>query len=292
MDKSIAIVGAGKMGLWFCNYFSRKDNYNVSLYDKRKFSLDFELKIKGHRITACNTLDQCVKNADIVIICVPIKTTVSVISKCARIMKKGACIVEITSVKTDIFKSLLKIPDSLTALSIHPMFGPGAKNIRNTKILMIPIRNELKEQKLVKSMFNESKVIVIKDSKYHDKLMAIILGMVYYVNLLLATTLCSENIPLLKKFSGTTFYLQTLLFESILTDNSSLIASLLADNKELPAYLKKYNAESAKLFDIIIKNKNILEKRINRIKQSYTNKRNIISSYEKMYSIISKMTNE
>ena len=40
----------------------------------------------------------------------------------------------------------------------------------------IPIRNELKEQKLVKSMFNESKVIVIKDAKYHDKLMAIILG--------------------------------------------------------------------------------------------------------------------
>ena len=157
---------------------------------------------------------------------------------------------------------------------------------------MIPIRDELKEQKLVKSMFNESKVIVIKDSKYHDRLMAIILGMVYYVNLLLATTLCSENIPLLKKFSGTTFYLQTLLFESILTDNSSLIASLLVDNKELSTYLKKYNAESAKLFDLIIKNKNILEKRINRIKQSYTNKRNIISSYEKMYSIISKMTDE
>jgi prephenate dehydrogenase len=105
MDKSIAIVGAGKMGLWFCNYFSRKDNYNVSLYDNRKFSLevDLDLKGKGHKITACKSLDQCVKNADIVIICVPIKTTVSVINKCARIMKKGACIVEITSVKTDIF---------------------------------------------------------------------------------------------------------------------------------------------------------------------------------------------
>jgi prephenate dehydrogenase len=115
------------MGLWFCNYFSRKNDYNVSLYDKRKFSLgiDLDLKVKGHRITACKTLDQCIKNADIVIICVPIKTTVSVINKCARIMKKGACLVEITSVKTDIFKSLLKIPDSLTALSIHPMFVPS-----------------------------------------------------------------------------------------------------------------------------------------------------------------------
>jgi len=291
MDKSVAIIGAGKMGLWFCNYFSRKNNYNVSLYDKRKFSLDInlDLKVKGHRITACKTLDQCVRNADIVIICVPIKTTVSVINKCTRIMKIGACIVEITSVKTDIFKSLLKIPDSLTALSIHPMFGPGAKNIRDTKILMIPIRNEIREEKLVKSMFNESKVIVIKDSKYHDRLMAIILGMVYYINLLLATTLCNENIPLLKKSSGTTFYLQTLLFESILTDNSSLIASLLADNKELPTYLKKYNEESTELLNLITKDKGNLEKRINRIRKNYSNKKNINSSYEKMYSIITKM---
>ena len=83
MDKSVAIIGAGKMGLWFCNYFSRKNNYNVSLYDKRKFSLDInlDLKVKGHRITACKTLDQCVRNADIIIICVPIKTTVSVIKQ-------------------------------------------------------------------------------------------------------------------------------------------------------------------------------------------------------------------
>jgi prephenate dehydrogenase len=122
--------------------------------------------------------------------------------------------------------------------------------------------------------------------------MAVILGMVYYVNLLLVSTLSNENITQLNRVSGTTFYLQKLLFESILTDNSSLISSLLADNKQLIRYLKKYNEESAKLFDIIIKNKNILGKRINRIKQGYTNKRNIMSSYEKMYSIISNMKDQ
>ena len=294
MVKSVAIVGAGKMGLWLCNYFSTMNNYNISIYDKRKFSakIDLDLKVKSTRITTCKTLAQCVKNADVVIICVPIKSTVSVINKCATIMKKGSCIVEITSVKTEIFKSLSRIPDSLTVLSIHPMFGPGAKNICNTKILMIPIRNETKEQKLVKSMFKESKVIVIKDVKYHDRLMAVILGMVYYVNLLLAMTLGNENIPLLKTLSGTTFYLQTLLFESILTDNSSLIASILADNKELLPYLKKYNTESAKLLNLITKDNGNLEKRIKRIRKNYSNKKNINSSYENMYSIISMLNGQ
>lgn len=290
MVTSLAIIGTGKMGLWFCNYFSNKNNFNISLYDKRKINLD--LKKYPYNITVCKSLETCVRNADIVIVCVPIRITIAVVNKCIPIMKKGACIVEITSLKTDIFDSLLKIPDHLVPLSIHPMFGPGAKQLRDTKILIIPVRNKRKEQRLVKSLFNEAKTIVIKSPKYHDALMAVILGMVYYVNLLLGVTLSNENITLLKKFSGTTFYLQALLLESILTDNSALISSLLADNKELLKYLKKFNEESSKLFSMLTKNKVELEKRINKIKKNYPNKRNIVSSYEKMYSILTEINNK
>ena len=290
MVTSLAIIGTGKMGLWFCNYFSNKNNFNVSLYDKRKINLD--LKKYPNNITVCDSLETCVRKADIVIVCVPIRITIAVVNKCIPIMKKGACIVEITSLKTDIFDSLLKIPDHLVPLSIHPMFGPGAKQLRDTKILIIPVRNKRKEQRLVKSLFNEAKTIVIKSPKYHDALMAVILGMVYYVNLLLGVTLSNENLTLLKKFSGTTFYLQALLFESILTDNSSLISSLLADNRELLKYLKKFNEESSKLFSMLTKNKVELEKSINKIKKNYPNRRNIVSSYEKMYSILTEINNK
>jgi prephenate dehydrogenase len=290
MDKSVAIIGAGKMGLWFCNYFSKKNNHVVLLYDKRKIKLDSK-KFAGN-ITVCKSLQPCVSKADIVIVCVPIRITIPVINKCVSMMKKGACIVEISSLKMDIFDSLLDIPDYLVPLSIHPMFGPGAKKLSDTKLLVIPIRNEKREQKLVRSLFKDARIIVIKDPKSHDSIMAVILGMIYYVNLLLANTLSKENITLLKRVSGTTFYLQTLLFESILTDNSSLIMSLLADNKQLVKYLKKYNEESARLFEMITKNKNMLETRINRIKKGYANKKDIGLSYEKMYSIISRMNNE
>ena len=286
MVTSVMIIGAGKMGMWFCNYFSKKKYYHVSLYDKRKINLDLK---KSYKISICKSLDECVRKADIVIVCVPIRITIAVINKCIPIMKEGAYIVEISSLKMGIFDFLLKIPNHLIPLSIHPMFGPGAKELHDTKILVIPVRNKKRERTLVKSIFHEPKIIVIKDPKYHDSIIAIILGMVYYVNLLIAITLSNENITLLKKFSGTTFYLQSLLFESILTDNSSLISSLLVDNKELTKYLKKYNEESNKLFNLITKNNVKLEKTIKSIKKSYTNKRNIISSYKKMYSIITKM---
>lgn len=290
MVRTVAILGVGKMGLWFCNYFSKKYNYKVFLYDRRKIKLDSINNRK--KVTVCKSFQTCVGKADIVIVCVPIRLTISVINKCISIMKNGACILEISSLKSDIFNSLLKIPEHLTPLSIHPMFGPGAKNLSDTKILIIPVRNERREQNLVKSLFSESRTIVIKDPLSHDSIMAIILGMIYYINLLLANSLSKEDFALLKRVSGTTFYLQKLLFESILTDNSSLIASLLADNKQLVRYLKKYNEESARLFGMITKNRNMLETRINQIKKGYPNRRDISSSYGKMYSIISKMKNE
>ena len=290
MDKTVAILGVGKMGLWFCNYFSKKNNYNIYLYDKRKIKLK---SISNRRkVTICKSFQTCVSKADIVIVCVPIKLMISVINKCISVMKNGACIVEISSLKSHIFNSMLKIPEHITPLSIHPMFGPGARNLSDTKMLIIPIRNENKERNLVNSLFSGTKTIVVKDPRTHDSIMAIILGMIYYVNLLLASALSREDITLLKRVSGTTFYLQKLLFESILTDNSSLIASLLADNKHLVRYLKRYNEESARLFAMITKNKNMLEARINRIKKGYPNRRDISSSYGKMYSIISKLNNK
>lgn len=290
MDTTVAILGVGKMGLWFSNYFSQKNNYRVFLYDERKIKLESISNRK--KVIICKSFQTCVSKADIVIVCVPLRLTIPVIKKCISIMKNRACIVEISSLKSNIFNSMLKIPKHLTPLSIHPMFGPGARNLSDTKILIIPIRNENREKNLVKSLFSGARTIVIKDPQTHDSIMAIILGMIYYVNLLLASSLSKEDITLLKRVSGTTFYLQKLLFESILTDNSSLIVSLLADNKQLVGYLKRYNEESARLFAMITKNKNMLQTRINRIKKGYPNRRDISSSYEKMYSIISKLNNK
>jgi prephenate dehydrogenase len=111
MDKSVANSRCRQNGPMVLQlFFQEKNNYNVSLYDKRKFSLDInlDLKVKGHRITACKTLDQCVRNADIVIICVPIKTTVSVINKCDQNNEKRSLYCRDNFIKTDIFKSLLK----------------------------------------------------------------------------------------------------------------------------------------------------------------------------------------
>ncbi|MEO9363352.1 MAG: hypothetical protein ABI348_05565, partial [Nitrososphaera sp.] len=62
----VAIIGAaGKMGAWFCGYFAARQGNEVSAFDVKPF------QIKSVRNAA--TVADCVKNADLAMVCVPVK---------------------------------------------------------------------------------------------------------------------------------------------------------------------------------------------------------------------------
>ncbi|WP_415283676.1 prephenate dehydrogenase/arogenate dehydrogenase family protein [Candidatus Nitrososphaera sp. FF02] len=113
----VAVVGAaGKMGAWFCGYFARH-KYGVSAFDVRPFSIG--------RVENAKSLARCVRDADLVVVCVPVKHTPSVIKQCARHMKAGASLAEISSVKDRTLPALKKTRNDVLKLCVHPMFGPG-----------------------------------------------------------------------------------------------------------------------------------------------------------------------
>ena len=47
-------------------------------------------------------------------------------------MQRGAKLVDISSQKSKTAIALGKIPSKITPVCIHPMFGPGVKNIKNS----------------------------------------------------------------------------------------------------------------------------------------------------------------
>ena len=114
----VAVVGAaGKMGSWFCAYLARRGldvlGYDINQQKKLKTLDNVHMK---------ESLDDCVKEADLVLICVPLVDTPRVIKECAKKMKDGAILAEISSVKGRTFAALKKVPSNLQPLCIHPMF--------------------------------------------------------------------------------------------------------------------------------------------------------------------------
>lgn len=285
MKKKIGIVGAaGKMGKWFSGYFATRGDNLVYVYDTRK---EYGISITG--VIHCNTLKQCVIEADYVIICVPNDKTSVVIKKVAAWMKKGSALLEISSIKNDVIKSLIKVPKSLIPISIHPMFGPGARELSNSKILFIPVRSKKQEEQKLKSILGDAKILVVNGVGSHDRLMALILGLIFFVNLVIASVISKENSAQLKKYSGTSYALQSILFHSILLDDVSLISSILLKNAKLKPYLKDFVNDCNNLFETIhSEDRAKLETVVKRLKRHYCKENEIERSYAKLYSLFQK----
>jgi prephenate dehydrogenase len=285
--EQVAIVGAaGKMGYWFTSYFAQR-GLGVSAYDINQKKI---LKTSG-KVKVQNNLIQCVQDADLVLVCVPVQRTPQVIKECTKNMKDGAIIAEISSVKNKTFAALKRIPVNLRPLCIHPMFGPGASKKVKTRLLLVPVRNEEIELKIANEIFENANVMVLPDVKQHDKAIAIVLGLTYFANIVFAKVMSSGNISMLKQVSGTTFGLQSLIAESIFTEEPDLIIALIGENAYAKRYINQYLKEAAALARLAIaKDSNDLKAKLQRVKLNMQKGQDIQQSYHRMYEIIDKQS--
>jgi prephenate dehydrogenase len=285
MIKKIAIIGArGDMGYWFSKYFKKKDKI-LSLYDIRPTSLK-----PSTNTIICKNISECVEAADVVLVCVPVKNTPQTIEECASKMKSGAILAEISSVKYRSFRALQRVPTDIIPLCIHPMFGPGRRDLKQMKILLIPLSNEKNELKILNNLFEGAIITVVPNSNIHDKLIAIVLGLTHYVNIIFANFLSKQDFSYLSEVAGTTFEMQSLLVTSILTEQPALVIDLLIENRSVKKYIHSYLKEANKVAKMIFENNGVdLGTKYVSTKTILQRQQNLQLSYKRMYDIIEKI---
>jgi chorismate mutase/prephenate dehydrogenase len=209
----VTVIGAeGKMGSWLLDHLPRI-GFDVVTFDDRK-----------------RDNPNVLKEADIVIVSVPVSVTVDVIRKTVMHMKKGATLVEIASLKSGIHEEMVKVSGcSINAVSIHPMFGPSVKDLGEKTVAVVPVVDAVKETSIASKLFPGATIFEVKPTQ-HDKLMAHILSVPYLVNMALAATMGDMDLNLLKQLSGTSFALQYTLVQSIAGETTSLVHALLSEN--------------------------------------------------------------
>ncbi len=270
------------MGSWFAKYFSSR-GLQVSVYDTKKESmkgLDGNFRIS-------RTLTDCVRAADIVIVCVPVRLTPKVIAQSVSEMKNGAVIAEISSVKHETFQALSKVGRNLHPLCIHPMFGPGATEKNQLKMLLIPVRDQKAETKRTREMFKGLRLMMLPNAKAHDEAIAVVLGLTYFVNIAFAKTVSRTDLALLKQISGITFGLQSMLAESILTDEPELISALIRDNPAATEQIRRYIEESSTIARLASRKKGrYFEAEIAKVKKRLQKRQDLQESYKRLYDIV------
>lgn len=280
----VAIIGVGRMGQWFARYFtSRGDDVIVSDIDvKRAKALAKEQRVA---FSASNL--EATQDAELVLISVSIEATPSVISEISPYVAKGIIVAEISSVKAGVMKALRELlSHNVRPLSLHPLFGPGAKMLKGRKMAVVRIHDSKKELNLAKRLFPEAELHLI-GAEEHDRLMALTLSLPHFVNLAFASALSEESISALKKFGGPSFTLQLNLAESILLDNPQLFTSIQTMNEHTVQYLDKFlrNAMTLKKAIEDGRQKEIVAL-FQRIKKALDKSIEEDQPYEKLYALL------
>lgn len=246
--KVAVIGGAGRMGSWFVEYFASR-GHSVTLTDTEA---DAALKVAdASGAERADSIPEAVHDTDCTLICVPIEDMGPVILEAASVMRAGSVLMEISSVKHPTFAPMRTAADmGFRPLSLHPMFGPSAEGLIDKTMVVVPVVDGEEEEALAKSLFGDAAVIVV-DHEEHDRAMAIVLSLTYFMNMALAGILRDEDLQKLKRLAGTTFTVQLAVAEGIMAEDPGLFASLLIENPYTVEYLERYISQASEIKSII-----------------------------------------
>jgi prephenate dehydrogenase len=311
----ITIIGAaGKMGKWFFQYFNNMRNKDckpenvpslsidkILLYDIKQINYVHPIGNNEH-VVITNNVSESVKISDIVVFCIPVNEIIKIINHNIAAFKSGSLIIEISSVKSAIHRTLYDISSNfnIVTLCIHPMFGPGASIFSKNKVIFIPVNNNNREteEDLLNKLFPSFDKILIENPIKHDLAISVIISLIYFINIVFSKFLVElsntsefqfeeDLMQFFKKISGNTFKIQSLLSESILTDDVSLFLALFVDNHTSVITINKYR----QLFDDLLakvekKDHEFIKKYILTTKNSIEKDIDINMSYKHLYKFL------
>ncbi|MCC7573534.1 MAG: prephenate dehydrogenase/arogenate dehydrogenase family protein [Candidatus Methanofastidiosum sp.] len=227
------IGGTGKLGGLFKNIFE-EEGYEV-LVSSRSTSLSKE---------------ELIRRSDVVIVSVPIGSTIAVIREIVPFMDEGKLLMDLTSLKIGPIDEMLK--SKADVLGTHPLFAPSIGDIQGQTIIICPerITNKGLYKKINSTLEKKGANIVEMLPETHDKMMAVIQGLTHFSAIVLCHSLKDLDFDIKKSFECTSpVYRLTLdMAGRILNQEPELYADISLLNSETPEVLSQYIQSAQVLF--------------------------------------------
>ena len=283
----VAIIGAGKMGVWFAQFF-RGEGHSVVIASRNKKKLvrigkelDFEIA----------SFEQAVKKADKILICVSLDAFEKVAKTISPEIKKGQIIIDICSIKEYPVDVMHKYFGKNLILGMHPVFGPGSTSLKNKTIILTPTNSkETKFAESFKKWLEQKDVrVFIMAPKKHDRLMSVVLGFPHFIGLVACDVLLDQkNYSETKNVAGTTFRMLFTLAEVAALETPELFNSLQSNLPEIAELENMFIEKASEWLELIKKKDSIaITAKMKQLKSKLKRKNaNYESSYKAMYKML------
>jgi prephenate dehydrogenase len=282
----IAVLGAGKMGVWFAKFFLA-EGYSVVVADRKKEKLS---KLKKELAVETADFAEAVTNADRVLICVSISAFEEIVKKISPVVRDGQIVMDICSIKDLPVETMHKHLKGGLILGMHPVFGPGSTTIENKTFVLTPTtpEEEAFAEDFKKWLETKKARVFVMSPQKHDQLMSVVLGLPHFLGLVACDTLLEQaDYSETKDVAGTTYRMLFTLAEVAALENPGLFASLQLSLPELEKLENSFIEKATEWLNLIKqKDRAAIASKMERLKSKLM-KAN--GDYERSYKIMYKM---
>jgi chorismate mutase/prephenate dehydrogenase len=185
---------------------------------------------------------------DLVVIAVPIASTVEVIKEVAPHVRKGACLIDITSIKRAPLEAMLEsAPEGVDVVGTHPMFGPHGADFDRQKVVLCKGRGEDGFAR-VKRLFEGFGAETIEaTAEEHDSQMALIQVLVHEKTMVLGSVLerLKADLGRSLQFASPIYRTELAMIGRMFSQRAELYADILTVNPEAPRLSHVFEQEAA-----------------------------------------------
>ena len=179
----IALVGLGLIASSIAlNLKSKKNRIKITGYSRTKKTREEARKINF--CTVCDNYEDCIKEANLVILCVPVGAMGDTMEKITPYLSKSAIVTDVGSVKESVILEVQKkLPEDVFFVPAHPLAGTEnsgpsagfASLFENRWCILTPSKNvPIEIIKKVKFFWEElGSNVVEMDAKHHDLVLSV-----------------------------------------------------------------------------------------------------------------------
>jgi prephenate dehydrogenase len=286
-SKIAVIGGAGKMGQWFVRLLM-KEGFQVIAADKDEGKLS-ELQDETGVGTA-STID-AVKEAEVLLLSVTIDRFKEMLTEIGPQVKPGQIVFDVTSIKARPVEQMQQVLNTRNILGTHPVFGPGAKDLRSQNFVLTPTSEVEMDLARKAKAFLEMRGarVSVMSPKEHDEIMAVVLGLAHYISIVAADTLAGlDRLAQMKMVGGSTYRVLSTLVESVISEDPELYATLQMNLPGLVEIESQFQQNAARWAELVrSQDKAGFKESMTVLKRKFAEgNSNFGQAYENMYKIM------
>ena len=206
----------------------------------------FRVLVSGRTTKLSNR--KLAEESDLVMVSVPIRSTVGVIREVAPLLTADQLLCDLTSLKAGPVEAMLA--SEAQVLGMHPLFGPAVSSLRNQTVILTPARCRTPLSSRVPEILRgEGARLVVMTPDAHDRLMAVIQGLTHFGNLCIAEAIRRTGTDLAAALEATSpvYRIQMDLVGRLLSQEPALYGDILQLNPHVPGVLASFQAAVADL---------------------------------------------